>query len=396
MLPWPGIISTTLERTPNLLLEARDIDSLNARYLDLTSHLDLNRHKRAIAELESEAGEAGFWDDPATAQEKMQRLNQLKDAIGPWDEVGRKLDDVLILMELAQAEDDATPYEAEIEFESVAIGKQLDRLEIETLLSGPHDAANCYLEINAGAGGDEANDWAQMLQRMYMRWAERRGFKVELIDEVEGDVAGIKSCTILVSGKNAYGYLQGERGVHRLVRLSPFNANNKRQTSFAGVDAVPEVDDIDEVTIDEKDLRTDVYRSSGAGGQHVNKTSSAVRLTHIPTNIVVAVQNERSQHQNKEVAMKILKARLLELARQENKASIDELRGESRRIEFGSQIRNYVFQPYTLVKDLRTGNETGDIIRVMDGELDDFVDAFLRWNRGQKTMAEAASEGDDL
>jgi peptide chain release factor 2 len=375
-------------------LEARDIDSIHARYLDLTSHLDLDRQKKAIADLEAEAGGAGFWDDPAVAQEKMQRLNQIKEFIGPWDEVARKLDDVQVLMELAQGEDDPVEYEAEIETEAKAITQQLDRLEIETLLSGPHDSANCYLEINAGAGGDEANDWAQMLQRMYLRWAERRGFRTELIDEVAGDVAGIKSCTILITGKNAYGYMQGERGVHRLVRLSPFNANNKRQTSFAGIDVVPEVDEVDEVTIDEKDLRVDVYRSSGAGGQHVNKTSSAVRLTHIPTNIVVAVQNERSQHQNKEVAMKILKARLLEIARQENKASIDELRGESRRIEFGSQIRNYVFQPYTLVKDLRTGNETGDIIRVMDGELDDFVNAFLKWNRGQKTMAVA--ETDDI
>lgn len=374
---------------------ARNIEIQAARYEDLRSHLDLERQQKAISGLEAEAGSPGFWDDPAAAQEKMQKLNQIKESISPWLAVGAKLEDVQTLVELAQGEDDPGSYEAEVASEATAIAAQLDRLEIETLLSGPHDGANCFLEINAGAGGDEANDWAQMLQRMYFRWAERRGLKAELIDEVEGDVAGIKSCTIYVTGHNAYGLLQGERGVHRLVRLSPFNANNKRQTSFAGIEVTPEVDEVNDVVIDEKDLRIDYYRSSGAGGQHVNKTSSAVRLTHIPTNTVVAVQNERSQHQNREVAMKILTSRLLELARIENKASIDELRGESRRIEFGSQVRNYVFQPYTLVKDLRTGNETGDIIRVMDGEIDDFIDAFLRWNRGKKTEADFAALPDE-
>ncbi len=317
----------------------------------------------------------------------MRQLNLLKESIAPWQSVGDKLDDAKVLVELALAECDPANYESELIHEAGEIAKTLDRLEIETLLSEPHDGANSFLEINAGAGGDEANDWAQMLQRMYLRWADRRGFKAEVIDEVEGDVAGIKSSTILISGKYVYGNLKGERGVHRLVRLSPFNANNKRNTSFAGVDVVPEVAEVEDVPIDEKDLRVDVYRSSGAGGQHVNKTSSAVRLTHIPTGFVVAVQNERSQHQNKDVAMKILKSRLLELARQQNKAGIDELRGETHRIEFGSQIRNYTFQPYTLVKDLRTGHEVGDIGRVMDGEIDDFMDTVLRWNRAQKVLA---------
>jgi peptide chain release factor 2 len=314
----------------------------------------------------------------------MQKLNSLKQAVAPWQSIGQRLEDAKVLVELAMAEDDPASYEAEIGQEVKEVTQRLDKLEIETLLSGPHDAANAYLEINSGAGGDEANDWAQMLLRLYLRWAERNGFKTEILDEVEGDVAGLKSVTVLVTGHNAYGYLQGERGVHRLVRLSPFNANNKRQTSFAGIDVVPEVEEVGDVEIDEKDLKMDVYRSSGAGGQHVNKTSSAVRITHLPTGIVVAVQNERSQHQNRDVAMKILKSRLLEIARQENKASIDEIRGERRGIEFGSQIRNYVFQPYTLVKDLRTQHETGDIIRVMDGEIDDFIDAYLRWNRAQK------------
>jgi peptide chain release factor 2 len=314
----------------------------------------------------------------------MQRLNALKETILPWDSLSLRLDDVRMLVDLALSEDDPAEYAGEVAHETADIIKQIDRLEIETLLSGPHDESNAYLEINAGAGGAEANDWANMLLRAYLRWAERRGFKAEVLDIVDGDVAGLKSVTVYIQGHNAYGLLQGERGVHRLVRLSPFNANNKRQTSFAGIDVAPEVAEVGEIELDEKDIRIDYYRASGAGGQHVNKTSSAVRITHIPTGLVVAVQNERSQHQNKDVATNILKSRLLELARQENKASINELSGERKGIEFGSQIRNYVFQPYTLVKDVRTGHETGDIIRVMDGEIDDFIDAYLRWNRSQK------------
>jgi peptide chain release factor 2 len=319
----------------------------------------------------------------------MQRLNSLKETILPWQQLSDRLDDVRMLVDLALSESEPAEYEAEVAVETKDIIKQIDRLEIETLLSGPHDVSNAYLEINAGAGGAEANDWANMLLRAYLRWAERRGFKTEVLDLVDGDVAGLKSVTVHVQGHNAYGLLQGERGVHRLVRLSPFNANNKRQTSFAGIDVAPEVAEVAEIEIEDKDLRIDYYRASGAGGQHVNKTSSAVRLTHIPTGLVVAVQNERSQHQNRDVAMNILKARLLELARIENKASINELSGERKGIEFGSQIRNYVFQPYTLVKDVRTGHETGDILRVMDGEIDDFIDAFLRWNRSQKEESAA-------
>jgi peptide chain release factor 2 len=329
-----------------------------------------------------------FWDDPAAAQKAMQQLNQIKESINPWLAVGSKLDDARVLIELARSDENPAAYESEVEDEVRGIGASLDRLEIETLLGGSHDGANAFLEINSGAGGDEANDWASMLLRLYLRWCERRGFHYEILDEVPGDVAGFKSVTVHVTGHNAYGYLQSEAGVHRLVRLSPFNANNKRQTSFAGVDVVPEVEEVEDVTIDDKDLRIDYYRSSGAGGQHVNKTSSAVRITHLPTNIVVAVQNERSQHQNRDVAMKILKSRLLEIARQQNKAGIDELRGPQQRIDFGRQDRNYVFQPYTLVKDVRTGHETGDIVRVMDGEIDDFIDAYLRWKRSQGVGSE--------
>ncbi|MCW3059894.1 MAG: peptide chain release factor 2 [Capsulimonas sp.] len=363
-------------------------EQIGARLEQLSGPMDIEGKRAQAAELEAMTAEEGFWDDPSSAQEKMQRLNAIKESIAPWQAVRKRLEDVGTLLELAQLEDDPEAYEAEASAELAGVTQTLDKLEIDTLLSGPHDAAPALLEINAGAGGDEANDWASMLLRMYLRWAESNGYKVEIVDEVEGDVAGIKSSTLRIEGKSAYGLLQGERGVHRLVRLSPFNANNKRQTSFASVDVVPEVAEVGEVEIPDKDIRRDVYRASGAGGQHVNKTSSAVRLTHLPTGIVVSCQNERSQTQNEAFATKVLKAKLLELARQENKASIDELRGERRGIEFGSQIRNYVFQPYTLVKDVRTGHETGDILRVMNGEFDDFIDAYLRWQHAQRHQVE--------
>ena len=357
-----------------------------ARFDKLSAPLNLDGKRAEIAALEAKAGEPNFWDDPASAQVDMQRLNTLKDGIAPWQAVQKRLDDISTLIELAMVEDDPEQYTAEVDGEVGTIRTTLDKLEIDTLLSGEHDSAPALLEINAGAGGDEANDWASMLLRMYLRWADRYGYKAEIIDEVEGEVAGIKSSTIRFEGKSPYGLLQGERGVHRLVRLSPFNANNKRQTSFASIDVVPEVEEVADVEIPEKDIKRDTYRASGAGGQHVNKTSSAIRLTHLPTGIVVTCQNERSQGQNEAYAMKHLKSKLLELARQENKASIDELRGERKGIEFGSQIRNYVFQPYTLVKDLRTQHETGDIVRVMDGEFGDFVDAFLRWQHAQRNQ----------
>lgn len=359
-------------------------EDLENRLQGLKAPLDVDGRTAQASSLEAQAGENGFWDDPAYAQERMQELNGLKESIASWVTVRKMLDDINTLIELARMEDDPEPYSAEVAAELRKIEQEVDLVEIETLLSGDHDAAPAILEINAGAGGDEANDWAAMLLRLYLRWADRHGFKAEIYDEVPGEVAGIKSSTLRIEGKNAYGLLQCERGVHRLVRLSPFNANNKRQTSFAGVDVTPEVAEIESVEIPEKDLRIDYYRASGAGGQHVNKTSSAVRITHLPTNIVVSCQNERSQHQNREVAMNVLKAKLLARAQQENKASIDDLRGERSGIEFGHQDRNYVFQPYTLVKDTRTGHETGDIVRVMDGEIDDFIDAYLRWQRSQR------------
>jgi len=291
----------------------------------------------------------------------------------------KKLEDLQIFVELASEEEDSS-YVEEIETDLAAARTKLENLELSTLLSDPHDASNVIMEINSGAGGTESCDWVQILLRMYLRWAELKGFASEIIDSVEGDVAGFKNVTLIIRGLNAYGYMKSERGVHRLVRISPFDANKRRHTSFASVDVVPEIAETEDIEINADELRIDTYRASGAGGQHVNKTDSAIRITHIPSGIVVSCQNERSQHQNREVAMKVLKARLLELERQEQNKKVAELRGEQRSIEWGNQIRSYVFQPYTLVKDHRTSAETGNVIAVMDGEIDIFIQAYLRWS----------------
>ena len=366
----------------------KQADQARLRYERLAEPMGLDAKRAEIAKLEAMASEAGFWDNPAGAQAEMQRLNATKEDLGPWLAVRKRLDDIATMVELARMEDSPEPYSEEVTSEIQEVDKLLDTLETQTLLSGPHDAATALLEVNAGAGGDDATDWASMLLRMYLRWADRHGYKVDMIDEVEGDVAGIKSATLRIEGRNAYGQLQSERGVHRMVRLSPFNANNKRQTSFASVDVIPEVEAAADIEIPDKDLKRDRYRASGAGGQHVQKSETAIRLTHLPTGIVVTCQNERSQTQNEAFAMNVLKAKLVELARQESLASIDELRGERRNIEFGSQTRNYVFQPYTLVKDTRTAHETGDIQRVMNGEIDDFIESFLRWQHERKHQSE--------
>jgi peptide chain release factor 2 len=304
--------------------------------------------------------------------------------VQPVLDVRRRSEDLAELADMAAGEE--VPDEglvSELASETGALETELAKFELETLLSGEHDASNAIVEINAGAGGTESCDWAAILLRMYLRWCQDRGFTVEMADETPGDVTGYKSVSFIVEGRNAYGYLQGERGVHRLVRISPFDSNKKRHTSFASVDVIPEIEETEEVPINPDDLRVDTFRSSGAGGQHVNKTDSAVRITHLPTGIVVSCQNERSQHKNRAVAMKVLQARLMELERRASEEKMSALRGEQQSIEFGNQIRNYVFQPYTLVKDLRTGCETGDVIRVMDGALDPFMQAYLQWKGGR-------------
>lgn len=300
----------------------------------------------------------------------------------------QKLEDLRVYIELASEEEENGSYVAEIEAELAQAKKAVEDLELSTLLGGEHDRSNAIVEINAGAGGTEACDWVEILLRMYLRWAERSGFSTEILDKLDGEVAGLKNVTFIVRGPNAYGYLKAERGVHRLVRISPFDANKRRHTSFASVDIVPEVTEEADIVVNPDDLRIDTFRASSAGGQHVNKTDSAVRITHIPTGIVVTCQNERSQHRNREVAMMVLKARLLERELREKEEKLAELRGEQRAIEWGNQIRSYVFQPYTMVKDHRTGAETGNVVAVIDGDIDMFIQAYLRWRMsGEKPRA---------
>jgi len=295
----------------------------------------------------------------------------------------QRSDELSGMAELAAADGQDAELEAELAADAAALRRDLERLELQSLLGGEWDKRNAIVEINAGAGGTESCDWVEMLLRMYMRWAQEQGFEAEIADEVAGDVAGMKSVTFEVRGAYAYGYLQSERGVHRLVRISPFDANKRRHTSFSSVDVIPETDETDQIVINPDELRVDTFRSSGAGGQHVNKTDSAVRICHIPTGIVVSCQNERSQHKNRTMALKVLQARLLEKQRSEDQAKVNELRGEQQAIEWGNQIRSYVFQPYTLVKDHRTGCEVGDVMAVMDGRLDALIHAYLQW-KGRK------------
>jgi len=310
----------------------------------------------------------------------MQELSFQQAKVKMYHDLLAEYEDCLTLWQLAVEEDDPS-FEAEIEKGVRRLQDKLGQLELEILLSGPHDRNNAILTMHAGAGGTEAQDWVQMLYRMYVRWGERRGFKVDTLDLLPGDEAGIKSVTFSFSGENAYGYAKAEKGVHRLVRISPFDASGRRHTSFASMDVIPEVAEDAEVNIDSDDLRIDTYRSGGAGGQHVNKTDSAVRITHLPTGTVVQCQSERSQTQNKAAAMRVLQSKLLELRRQEQEDELSEIRGEQQEIAWGSQIRSYVFHPYSLVKDHRTSVETGNVTAVMDGEIDVFIAAFLQQNK---------------
>jgi len=334
-------------------------------------------HEAEIKELEAQSAEAGFWDNMENSQKVLQRLKQLKAKVDRYHNLYRDWEDALTLCELAiEAEDEELLPEMEEAYKGLT--EEAETLRLETLLSGKYDAHNAILSLHPGAGGTEAQDWAEMLLRMYQHWAERRGFSVETLDYLAGDEAGVKSVTIQISGDNAYGYAKCEKGVHRLVRCSPFDASGRRHTSFASVDVMPEISDDIDVQINPDDLKIDTFRSGGAGGQHVNKTDSAIRITHIPTGVVVACQNERSQHQNKDTAMKMLKAKLVEMAERAHKEKIDDLKGDMKDIAWGSQIRSYVFHPYSMVKDHRTNWETGNIGAVMDGDLDPFINAYLK------------------
>ena len=320
----------------------------------------------------------GFWDNPDYSNKKMKELKNLKDTVDQINGLQTRYEDIETLIEMGNEEEDESMAE-EIRGELDSFAEELETLRISTLLTGEYDKNDAILKLNAGAGGTESCDWCGMLYRMYTRWAEKKGFQVEVLDYLDGDEAGIKSVTFQVNGENAYGYLKSEKGVHRLVRISPFNAQGKRQTSFVSLDVMPNIEEDLDVEINDEDLRIDTYRSSGAGGQHINKTSSAIRITHLPTGIVVQCQNERSQFQNKDKAMQMLKAKLYMLKQEENAQKLSGIRGEVKEIGWGNQIRSYVFQPYTMVKDHRTNYETGNVDAVMDGSLDGFINAYLKW-----------------
>ena len=319
-----------------------------------------------------------FWDDAEKASADMKELKDLKSIVERADALSMAYDDIMTLIEMGNEEADESLV-PEVENEFVQFQKEFEDLRITTMLTGEHDAENAILTLHAGAGGTESCDWASMLCRMYEKWADKRGFTVEVLDSLDGDEAGLKSVTLEIQGDNAYGYLKSEHGVHRLVRISPFNAAGKRQTSFVSCDVMPDIKQDIDIEIADDDIRIDTYRSSGAGGQHINKTSSAIRITHFPTGIVVQCQNERSQHMNKDKAMQMLKAKLLILREQENLAKESDIRGEVKEIGWGSQIRSYVMQPYTMVKDHRTNAETGNVSAVLDGDIDMYMNAYLKW-----------------
>jgi peptide chain release factor 2 len=329
-----------------------------------------------MQEVEAKIAAPGFWDDTETAQKVLKERTVMEKAVEGWDRLNRLTEEILLLIELgAEVQDEETL--AEVSRMNDELERGVGAAEFQKMLSGPHDRSSCFLSINAGAGGTESQDWAEMLLRMYLRYCERKGWRTEISDYQEGDVAGVKGVTFSVTGEYSYGYLKAEAGVHRLVRISPFDAGGRRHTSFASVFVFPEIDDAIEVKVNEADLRVDTYRSSGAGGQHVNTTDSAVRITHVPTGIVVACQTERSQHLNKATAMRVLRAKLFDRELREREAQAAEISGEKREIGWGSQIRSYVLHPYKMVKDLRTGVETGNPDAVLDGDLEEFVVAYL-------------------
>lgn len=344
---------------------------------DLGEALGISAAKDKIAELEAQSAAEGFWDDLENSQKVLKETSKLKNKVSAYEDLCGDFDDTLTLIEMADEEGDESLI-SEVTEGVDRVLKTIVDMRMSTLLSGEYDGKNAILTFHAGAGGTEAQDWAEMLFRMYNHWADAHGFKAKTIDYLDGEEAGLKSAVLLIEGKNAYGYMKSEAGVHRLVRVSPFDSSGRRHTSFASLEVMPEIDDNMDVEIKDEDLKVDTYRSSGAGGQHINKTDSAVRITHIPTGIVVACQNERSQHQNREMAMKMLKSKLIEIKEREHLEKIEDIKGVQKEIGWGSQIRSYVFMPYTMVKDHRTGFEMGNINAVMDGDLDGFINAYLK------------------
>ena len=355
----------------------QDLAEVRRMLAEAAESLQIDRLREQLIEYQEDMGSPGFWDDTERAQKVSAKASGVERRIQHFERLTARADDVEVLMELADEADDHDAVE-EIRSDFASLKEELEALRLQTLLTGEYDGCNCILSLHAGAGGTEAQDWTQMLYRMYTRFCERMGFTVRELDLLDGDEAGVKSVTFEVTGDYAYGYLKSERGVHRLVRISPFDANARRHTSFASLDVSPIIEDDSEIEIRPEDLRIDTYRASGAGGQHVNRTDSAVRITHIPTGIVVQCQNERSQVQNKEMCFIWLRARLAELREQQRQEQMGEIKGELKKIEWGSQIRSYVFQPYTMVKDHRTGYEMGDVNAVMDGHLEGFVTSYLQ------------------
>ncbi|MBR3692691.1 MAG: peptide chain release factor 2 [Clostridia bacterium] len=352
------------------------LGAMEADLADLAGALDIDAARKEAAELDEQIAAEGFWNDIENSQKVLTRQKGLKNKVEKYEKLLSRHADLVTLVELAIEEDDESLLE-EITNEFNSLEQAYSDSRLAALLSGEYDGCNAILAFHAGAGGTEAQDWAQMLYRMYTHWCERKGYKYKVLDYLDGDEAGIKSASILVEGENIFGYLKGEAGIHRLVRVSPFDSSGRRHTSFAAVEVTPEVSEDTSIDIRDEDLKVDTYRSGGAGGQHVNKTESAIRITHIPTGIVVACQNERSQHQNREVAMRMLKSKLMEIKEREHLERIEDIKGEQKLIEWGSQIRSYVFMPYTLVKDNRTDYESGNIGAVMDGDLDGFINAYL-------------------
>ena len=344
---------------------------------ELGSALRIEETKENLKDLEAQTQAPDFWNDAEKSGKVLQVIKQAQDKVSGYDKLCARLEDAIALAEVAIEENDESFVE-EVESELAAIAAEEEHKRIEVLLSGEYDKSNAIVSFHPGAGGTEAQDWAQMLYRMITRWAEKSGFQVKLTDWLDGDGAGIKSATVMVNGINAYGYLKSENGVHRLVRVSPFDANGRRQTSFASIEVMPEFEDVDKVVLRDEDLEITAHRSSGAGGQHINKTDSAIRIVHKPTGIVVGCQTERSQLQNKETALRMLKSKLMEIKLQERLETIEDIQGNKTNIEWGAQIRSYVFMPYTLVKDTRTGFETGNIQAVMDGDIDGFINAYLK------------------